>query len=388
MYIGVVAPEFPPDIGGIETYSYEFVRELTKRGYKVTVFVPPAKDIGINLPGVRVIRELTLRKHKDCRLFDKYHFDVWHVMNAAYSWLALEKGVVVVSIHGNDFLRPYINLCSPDLQKIKIFWRFNRLRSGLKLFDKFFGRWLTGLLLRRSLPHASHILANSKYTEDVFHEKFPSCRKLTSVGLVGVAENFFNVQRKSRDKNTPPQLMTLCRLSEKRKNVDNVLKALATLTHRYNFRYTVVGDGYLRPELETLTQELGLTEKVRFCGFLNKKKLEQQFASSDLFILTSSILPNSHEGFGIAYLEANACGMPVLAARLAGAVEAVEEGVSGMFVDEPSVEAIASRLEDFFSGRINFDSEACRRFARQFSWVKVIEHAETAYLKAIKNDAK
>ena len=46
------------------------------------------------------------------------------------------------------------------------------------------------------------------------------------------------------------------------------------------------------------------------------------------FILISSIEENSHEGFGIVYLEANACGTPVLAAKLAGAVEAVDVGKS------------------------------------------------------------
>lgn len=390
MNIGVIAPEFPPAIGGVETYSYEFVRALAQRGHHVTVFTRPNKNYErIHIPnGVKIIREITLRKRKDSKIFARHNFDVWHVMNAAYSWLGLEKDNVIVSIHGNDFLRPYILLCSPDLHEHRRLWRHDRLRNWLKRFDKHVGRWLTARLLEQSLPHAAHILANSRYTEEVFLKKFPSCRGLTSVGLVGVADRFFEIQHVPRAEGQPPRLMTLCRLSEQRKNVDKVLRALGNLNDQYDFHFDIVGDGYLRPSLERLTHELQLSDKVNFCGFLSNKELEQKFAASDLFILTSSVLPDSHEGFGIVYLEANACGTPVLAARLAGAVEAVEEGVSGMFVDTPSIEEITARLQDFLSGRVKFDSDACRRFAHRFSWARVVECVEPAYRNAIKRADK
>jgi glycosyltransferase involved in cell wall biosynthesis len=98
-----------------------------------------------------------------------------------------------------------------------------------------------------------------------------------------------------------------------------------------------------------------------------------------LFVLTSSGLRNSVEGFGIVYLEANACGTPVLAARIAGAAEAVEEGESGFFVEEPSVSRIAQALDSYLSGKIRFESSACIAFARKFTWKKVVDHASQFY---------
>ena len=175
------------------------------------------------------------------------------------------------------------------------------------------------------------------------------------------------------------RLITVCRLAERRKNVDVVLRALALLKDRYPFHYTVVGDGPLRATLETLALELGLHDRVRFTGQIGNAALRGLLAESDLFVLPSSIHPESHEGFGIAYLEANACGTPVLAARLAGAVEAVEEGVSGMFVDAPTPDSIATALERFFSGVIAFEPAACRRFASRFSWTNVVGDAVGHY---------
>jgi ubiquinone/menaquinone biosynthesis C-methylase UbiE len=153
------------------------------------------------------------------------------------------------------------------------------------------------------------------------------------------------------------------------------LRALAGLKNRYNFTYNIIGKGVLRLKMETLCKKLGLENKVNFLGALSKEELKQKLASGDLFILTSSALSNSFEGFGIAYLEANACGTPVLAARLGGAAEAVKEGLSGMFVENPTVDEIKIALEGFLSGQVKFEPRACKEFASQFTWAKVVDKA-------------
>ena len=68
-----------------------------------------------------------------------------------------------------------------------------------------------------------------------------------------------------------------------------------------------------------------------------------------------------------------------LAARLAGAAEAVEEGTSGVFVDEPTIENLAEALGRFLRGEIRFDRQACRNFAHRFTWRKVVDHALQYY---------
>jgi glycosyltransferase involved in cell wall biosynthesis len=56
-------------------------------------------------------------------------------------------------------------------------------------------------------------------------------------------------------------------------------------------------------------------------------------------------------------------------------VEAVEEGVSGFFVDTPAPESIAAALERFFDQQLQFDPAACRAFAARFTWESVVDHA-------------
>lgn len=247
-------------------------------------------------------------------------------------------------------------------------------------------RMATRRMLRRSLPNAGALLANSRYTADVLIRLHPACAGKTRITHVGVDPKFFDVRRARP--NTVPRLLTVCRLSERRKNVDLVLRALAGLKERFDFEYVIVGDGELRAELEHLVGALGLAARVRFTGRVSDDALRGLYAQADLFVLPASIIPGSHEGFGIVYLEAAASGVPSLAARLAGAAEAVAENRSGFFVEVPDVASIREALARYLSGTVHFNTDACREFARGFSWARIADAVETTYRVAYTRDPK
>lgn len=362
----------------MQTYALEFSRELASRGYEVCVFTRPHDAGEAEIPGIRVIPVLAGRRHLDRRILGGYQIDVWHVMNAAYSWLALETAPVIISVHGNDFLRPYIPVERPNLGRLPGLWRSKKWVPGI---EATLGHWLTHRTVRKSLPKARHIIANSRYTEKVLLEHYSACRGKTSAGMVGVSPEYLQAGVSTRHPGMT-SLVSVARLAEPRKNIDLVLRALSGLRDKYDFTYTIVGDGWLRPTLESLARELGLADRVCFKGFTSSGELKDILERCDLFVLISSIMPGSHEGFGIAYLEANACGSPVLAARLAGAAEAVNEGLSGMFVEEITVPAISKALDRFLSGQICFDPSACRDFASRFTWKRVVDHAIEFYSPA------
>jgi phosphatidylinositol alpha-1,6-mannosyltransferase len=60
-------------------------------------------------------------------------------------------------------------------------------------------------------------------------------------------------------------------------------------------------------------------------------------------------------------------------------MEAVDEGKTGYFVDEPTVPAISAALERYFKGDIRFDSADCQAFANRFTWARVVDHAMQFY---------
>lgn len=374
MHVSIISPEFPPAIGGVETYAVEYCKALVALGHRVTVHTLRHRQGEARLDGIEVRPVLRMRLHEDRRTLSAFRADAWHAMNAACAWLAEDRPALVVSVHGNDFLRPYYPLAQFDWKRIPLASRLAHWQPG----------WLrpywtrrTTTLMHRSLPKARHILSNSRFTAQALLREIPACAGRISVAYVGVAEKFFDIER-APPRDLTPRLLTVSRLSEPRKNIEAVLRALARL-RELEFRYTVVGDGADRPRLEVLAGELGLADRVEFAGFVTEAELQAHYACANLFILASSIIPGSHEGFGIVYLEAAASGVPSLAARLAGAAEAVEENVSGLFVEEPTVDALEQALRRFLGGSLRFDSEACRDFARRFTWRKVVEHALPYY---------
>lgn len=375
MHIAIVSSEFPPDIGGVETYAFEYSRALVSLGHKVTVYTRRHQHGEVDLPGLVVKPILTMRLHQDRRLLANEKADAWHAMNAAYACLVKDKPRLIVSVHGNDFLRPYLPLVQPDWKHWPLGWR---LEPHLSRWFRDLWVRRTAQLMRQSLPKLRHILTNSRYTEDALLGLFPACQGRTETAYVGVAEQFFSVVRQPC-LNGITRLLTVCRLSEPRKNIEPVLRALARLGSEFPFKYTIVGDGKDRARLESICHSLGLGSSVHFTGQVTQQQLLEQYSSADLFILTSSIIPNSHEGFGIVYLEAAASGVPALAARLAGAAEAVKDGVSGMFVAEPTEKAIEEALRQFLTGSKQFDAEECRAFARSFTWQRVVERALPYY---------
>lgn len=375
MRIGIVAPEFPPDIGGVETYAHEFSAELARRGHQVFVFTCPHAKGEISGQGFEVLPLLKVQYAADRELLKKHPMDVWHVMNAAYAWMALETRPLVISVHGNDFINPYFLPKQPNWTQVPGLWRFS---LPLKPLRSWLWRKMALRLMRRGFSQATQVIANSEYTKKLLTLRYPNCKGKTSVGYVGVGGDFFRIQPARGAMGKTKRLVTVCRLAEPRKNVDKVLRSLARLKH-YPFQYTLVGDGKLRFYLESLCRELDLNQRVVCTGFIPKTEIQRILAESDLFVLASAVLADSFEGFGIVYLEANACGTPVLAARCAGAEEAVDEGKTGYFVDEPTVPAITAALERYLKGEIHFERADCRAFAKRFNWARVVDHAVQFY---------
>jgi phosphatidylinositol alpha-1,6-mannosyltransferase len=372
--VGLITSEFPPDLGGVETYAWQLARELGSRpGLRVTVYAPH-KSADITPPlGVTIKPWLTNCIGLDWAKLKNEPIDVWHALSAAHTWIALKGKPTVVSVHGNDFLAPYPLTMQPALA-LPVLWRWRSFAWG-----NFQPLWrsATRRMLARALPRAAAIISNSHYTAEVLRQLHPACAEKLKVACVGVDSGFFDVKRMHVD--GPPKLLTVCRLSEPRKNVDLVLRALAGLKSEFDFEYVVAGEGHLRAELEGLSETLGLSSRVRFAGRVSDAELRRLYAEASLFVLPASIVPDSHEGFGIVYLEAAASGVPSLAARLAGAAEAVGDGQSGYFVAEPSVLSIQTALRNFLSGAICFDSESCQSFARQFTWARVADAAIESY---------
>lgn len=102
---------------------------------------------------------------------------------------------------------------------------------------------------------------------------------------------------------------------------------------------TLVGDGPERPAIEARIAALGLSEAVEITGFLSQAEVAGRLARSDVFVL-----PSFAEGLPVVLMEAMASGLPVVATRIAGVAELVEDGISGLLVPPGDADSLAAGL--------------------------------------------
>ena len=162
-------------------------------------------------------------------------------------------------------------------------------------------------------------------------------------------------------------LYTLARL-EPRKGIGQTLRGLAQL-HRagqlpHNWMYVVAGRGPQRRELEQLAHQLGLDERVHFLGFVPDEDVAARYQAADIFIQTNREIDGDTEGFGIVFLEANACGVPVIGGAAGGTADAIEEGETGLRVDAEDVSAVAAAIRTLVSDPVLRRSMGQRGAAR------------------------
>jgi glycosyltransferase involved in cell wall biosynthesis len=208
---------------------------------------------------------------------------------------------------------------------------------------------ITDASRKRSLLKADLTLAVSNYTRD---------RLIQEVGLdpdrVKILPNTFTADRFAIAPKPPqllrryglrpdsPVILTVCRLADTEcyKGYDQIIKAMPEILRVVpNARYLLVGKGPDRPRIEKLIAEAGVQDAVILAGFVPDEELAEHYNLCDIFAM-----PSRAEGFGIVYLEALACGRPVLAGNKDGSRDALGGGELGLLVDPDDTAGIAAEI--------------------------------------------
>jgi len=292
----------------------------------------------------------------------KHDLDLFHVHyaipHATSAWVAREmlEGALdlplVTTLHGTD-----ITLVGqhPSFQSIT---RFSILRSqGLTAVSEF----LRAETVRHFDVPAQRIEVIPNFIDtDFFHRDKEPCHRATLAPegekIVMHISNFRPVKR-----------------------IHDVVEVFARLAERIPARLVLVGDGPERPRAEGRARELGVEDRTTFLG--KHASVDELLACADLFLL-----PSESESFGLAALEAMACGCPVVASRAGGIPEVVEDGRGGLLFPVGDVEAMgeagAAILGD--DGKwASFSREARATAEERFSVEKVVPRYEAFYRRVV-----
>jgi phosphatidyl-myo-inositol dimannoside synthase len=142
-------------------------------------------------------------------------------------------------------------------------------------------------------------------------------------------------------------IMTVARLwsGDPYKGVDVTIRALPEIAQVWpNIKYLVIGRGDDQPRLAQLAVDLGVSDRVIFAGFVATADLVAHYRLADAYVMPSQ------EGFGIVYLEAMACGVPVLSGDADGSADPLQDGKLGWQVPHRDPAAVATAVITMLKG--------------------------------------
>lgn len=313
--------------GGWGSYSLGLVRALETLGVQARVLVERRSE-DANLPNVEQIPCLASPMislvHPTAIVWNAAQLvrhargsDLLHFMVEPYATASLPFGLPpsCITLHGTYAVSPF---------------RASRLAS---------------LLWSRALRRASRVICVSRYTRDALLEKM----RIEHVEIINNGHELAPADGAAEDEllvDGRPTILGVGALKP-RKGYQVALRAIALLRERFpDLRYYLVGDDSDRAHVERLRNdiaELGLEHQAVIVGPVSDARLRAFYRQADLFLLTPINIGLSFEGFGIAYLEANAYGKPVVGSLGCGAEEAIDDGVTGLLAPQHDEAAVAER---------------------------------------------
>lgn len=385
--------------GGAQSYVYDLAINLPKDKYEVGVLCGEGSELGTRL------RRQSIVAYELPGLGRNVSF--WKDLFTLRSMIKMLRGIQPDIIHLNSSKMGLLGAIAGRWAGVKkiVFtghgWAFNEERPRWQKIIIRFLQWLTIIL-------CTDTIAVSRETKEQIAD-WPSFRKKISVIHNGLGPIDFYGRDEAREKlGLDKEKFVIGTIAElhKNKGLDFLIPAFAmfnqknpenkeiytlcsdgdsgyvdkntyppTLACRSNAILTIVGQGEKKADLEKLVEKSDLAEKVFFLGRIEEAR--KYLKAFDLFIL-----PSRTEALPYVLLEASQAGLPIIASRVGGIPEIVQEGTSGLLIEAGNIKKLAAAMEQIYKDKnlaSHLGEEAQRVFAENFSLDKMLGKTISVY---------
>jgi glycosyltransferase involved in cell wall biosynthesis len=242
--------------------------------------------------------------------------------------------------------------------------------------DVYLPDWFTKLAAKGILKNASAVIALTEHMKDAMQAIYSRDIIVVPNGI-NLNEN---AEREAEGGNPGKRVLFVGRLHPV-KGVQYLLGAMKMVHQELpEAKLILVGDGEEREHLENLTDSLGIRGCVEFAGRVPHDRVQDYMNRAEVFVL-----PSLSEGFPVTILEAMACGLPVVATRVGGIPDIIEDGTNGYLVDardqEQIAEALLRVLQDKMLQKIMSNNN--RKSAEKYRWDTVAATLEGVYQNSL-----
>ena len=338
-----------PNAGGAEVHLHEVFSRIAAMGHGVTLYcsrfpgVPPRE----NLNGIDVIRE-------GRRYLFNYRV-AWKYLTH-FRWLGFD--IVIDDLNKIPFYTPWY--VREPLMGIThhLFGKSIFIEVPLPLAAYVY---LTELLALRVYRNAPFIVGSPSTHQELVSKGFRSDQ--VKVVNYGIDHSLYRVT--GVPKSDTPLVGHAGRL-KRYKSVEHLLQAFKAVKARLaNARLLILGDGDDRPRLEKIARDLGLSDSVRFTGYVTDAKKIHYLQEMHVVVNSSA-----KEGWGLTVVETNACGTCVIASNVPGLKDSVVDGDTGLLYEYGNIQQLATKICDVLSDKALQDrlSQGALQWAARFNW--------------------
>lgn len=378
--ICVLSKQFPPGVGGAETYAYELADGLGRRGYDVDVYTQwvddPDENVDIN-ENVTVHRICKARKKfvtfetlwfsfKARRYVDLEQYDIIHGTLMPASTVAITpfnnvEVPIVVTSHGTSISET----------------KAVALETPADYLMKFFFHPMNVVMDTIAGNSSDAIIAISDHAREELLNRYDFAPERVHMIPHGVDTETFLPQENphpavSQKKVT---LLYVGRLGA-RKGLDLAMQALE-LIEEPEIEFLIAGTGRHERHLRKLAEQLGVSHQVEFLGYVPDEELPALYSAADALVL-----PSRYEGFGLVLLEAVACGTPVIGTDVGGIPTAIDDDFG--IVVKREVGTFAEALRSITDNDRRYQMEKTAIETREkISWQRMIDDVTGLYAEIL-----
>jgi glycosyltransferase involved in cell wall biosynthesis len=361
MRIAILVNLFPPKwLAGTEIATYHMAEHLAQRGHEVHVIT----SLDEGLPEKSCEKGFHIHRLPRVRIRFAGAFAFW------IDIIRISRKIKPDIVHAQSFGSGMPAFLSNRLLKIPyvIYGRGS---------DVYLPGWFTKLTAKGILKNASTVIALTEHMKDAMQAIYSRDVVVVPNGI-NLNEN---TEGEAEGENPGKRVLFVGRLHPV-KGAQYLLGAMKIIHQKLpEAKLVLVGDGEEREHLETLTDNLGIRECVEFAGRVPHERVQDYMNQAEVFVL-----PSLSEGFPVTILEAMACGLPVVATRVGGIPDIIEDGINGYLVGTMNQEQIAEALLKLLQDEQlrNNISDSNRETAEKYRWDTVITTLEGIYQDALR----
>ena len=365
MNIGILIGRFPPDlIGGAELQSKQVAEQFAQRGHNVTVFTRRYH----NRPYLEKVDGYTIRRRNELPI--PVLRMIWDTFPALWHIARLRPRPQVLLAY-QTFNSGFIGVIAQAIFRIPTIVSI-RGNVEYRLKSTISRRFLGPFIYQR----ARLIIVQTPSIREDVQKQFQAAGKAALSNIVQpkmrVIPNGIHLKNKARSNGK--KIIYVGRLFKK-KGVADLLSAMKQIS---GAEALIVGDGPDRKRLENLASGVA----VKFVGQVDPSLVSCYLQQARLLVLPSY----SGDGLPNVILEAMACGVPVVATRVAGIPDLVQHGETGFLFEPGDIQSLVSFIDTLLQNDDLWQrfGERCLDVVRYYSWDAVIPHMENLLLDVVK----